>query len=118
MPIAYAGIAALVARVMSATAFAQDSFSTGSSGITYQGMLQVVYRLVSLMLEFAGVAAVLAIVYLALKMSWSRGNTKEYEAARGQLTNVGIGALIIFGAFTIVKTVQYFVDALGGRQGL
>jgi hypothetical protein len=109
--------AVLLTALMPVTARAQSSFSTGS-GITYQGMLQVVYNLVSTFLELAGVAAVLAIVFLALKMAWSRGDTKAYDAARGQLTNVGIGALIIFGAFTIVKTVQYFVNVLGGKQGL
>ena len=107
----------LLTSLAPVAAVAQDPFSTGS-GITYQGMLQVVYNLVGTFLELAGVAAVLAIVYLALKMAWSRGDTKAYEAARGQLTNVGIGAFIIFGAFTIVKTVEYFVNVLGGKQGL
>lgn len=85
---------------------------TGSD-FTYEKLVRIVVALVNIMLEIAGIAAVMAVVYYGFRMAISRGDAGAFTAAKKGLGFALIGAIIIFGVYTIIATVYQGVRSVG-----
>jgi hypothetical protein len=86
--------------------------NTGSS-FTYQRLVTIVTELVKIALQIGEVVAVGAIVYFGLRMVISRGDETKFSEAKKGLQFAVLGALIIFGVYTIIATVQRAVESVG-----
>jgi type IV secretory pathway VirB2 component (pilin) len=82
---------------------------------TYEGLMDAVWNLVDFLMRIAGLAVVVAIVWFGLRMAMARGEAAKYEDAKKGLKWAIIGAVTIFGVWTIIATIHSFVGALGGQ---
>lgn len=83
--------------------------------MTYDQVLDVVERLLSYITDMAVIAVVVAIVYYGVRMATAGGNPTAFNEAKKGLGLAAVGALLIFGVYTIIATVNYAVNMLGGR---
>jgi len=63
----------------------------------------------------ASLAVVVILVWYGLQMVFARGDPTKFSSAKKGLTTALVGAVVIFGVWTIIATVHYFVGALGGQ---
>lgn len=87
--------------------------STG--GITWDRVMYVIYNLLQNILFVAGLAAVGAIVYYGVLMATARDNADRFNGARKGVLWSMLGALIIFGVYTILATVRGAVGSVLGQ---
>lgn len=85
--------------------------STG--GITWNKVIYAVYYLLQNILFVAGLAAVGAIVYYGVLMATARDNAGQFDSARKGVLWAMLGALTIFGVYTILATVRGAVGSIG-----
>ncbi len=85
------------------------------NGLTYEGLINTVYYLLQAVLQIADLAAVAAVVYYGIRMAIARGDATKFNDARKGLIYTIIGALIIFGVYTILATVRGAVGSIGGQ---
>jgi succinate dehydrogenase hydrophobic anchor subunit len=82
---------------------------------TYQGLMAAVENLVNFLIRMASLAVVVVIVWYGLQMVLAKGDAAKYGNARKGFNSALIGALVIFGVWTIIATIQYFAQSLGGQ---
>ncbi|HXK36219.1 MAG TPA: hypothetical protein VJ553_01415 [Candidatus Paceibacterota bacterium] len=85
-----------------------------TGGISYNRLIAIVYALVKILLQVGEFAAVGFIVWYGLRMVMSKGDSTKFSAARKGLLLALLGAVIIFGAYVIVDSVQGAVESIGG----
>ena len=85
------------------------------NGLTYEGLMNTVYSLLATILQMADLAAVAAIVWFGVRMALSRGDPAKFNEAKKGLIYACIGAVIIFGVYTILATVRGAVGSIGGQ---
>ena len=73
--------------------------------ITLDEVTTLVEDLMWVLITIASLAVVAMIVYAGFKMVISRGDEKEYGAAKNMLKYAIYGALVIFGVGLIVNTI-------------
>jgi len=79
--------------------------NTGSE-FTFDRLVNILWYLVENALLLGGFLAVGAIVYYGTRMALARANAAEFSANKDALIKAVIGALMIFGVYTIINTVQ------------
>lgn len=84
-----------------------------TGGITYDGVVASLNYVVSNVLLLGGFVAVGAMVYYGLRMAMARDNVSQFSEARGMLIKACLGALIIFGVYTIIATVRGAAQSIG-----
>jgi hypothetical protein len=82
-------------------------------GFTYDKLIKVANNLVQFILRVAGFVVVGVIVYYGIRMVIAGNDAAKYAAARKGLNWALIGALVIFGVYTIIATIQGAVESLG-----
>lgn len=92
---------------------AQEPLGDVGSDFTYQKLVRIAERLVDYLLQLAELAAVGFIVYYGLRMVMSRGDPGQYAAAKKGLGLAILGAVVIFGVYTIIQTVRGGVQSIG-----
>lgn len=83
-----------------------------SGPFTFEMLMTVVWNLVNFLIWLARVAIGLTLLWFGSKMILARGDETKFAEAKKGLTWAVIGALVIFGAGTIILTLQTFVDSL------
>jgi hypothetical protein len=84
--------------------------NTGGSGLTYDRVVSSLNNLVEVVLRIAGFIVVIVILYYGARMALAGGDDAAYSAARHGLNLALVGALIIFGVYTIIATVEGLVN--------
>ncbi len=103
-------------RVNNAIILAQAGQVLGTTGsVTWEKVMNSVYYVLQFILGTAGSLVVLAFVIYGIMMATSRDNVDRYKKARTGLIYSGVGALIIFGVYTILATVRGVAGSLGGQ---
>ncbi len=83
-----------------------------TEGFTFDRLVELLNYLVLNALILGEVIAVSAMVYQGFRMAWSRGEPKDFLAAKEALIKVCIGAVLIFGVYTVIYTIQGAADTL------
>lgn len=104
-------VAGLSGAAMAAT---PTPLGNTGGGFTYDKLIEVANRLVLFILRVAGFAVVGVVVYYGVRMVMAGNDSAAYAAARKGLNWALIGALVIFGVYTIIATIQGAVESLGG----
>ncbi len=105
-------IAILILAVLLVGALSPMVRAAETGTFTYAKLVQIVERLVSFILKVAALAVVITIVYFGVRMVMAGSDTGAYAEARKGLNWALIGALVIFGAYTIIATVKGAVESL------
>ena len=106
-------LAGILAGGVAMAATPEPLGNTGD-GFTYDKLIEVANRLVQFILRVAGFAVVGVIVYYGVRMVIAGNDAAKYAEARKGLNYALIGALVIFGVYTIIATIQGAVESLGG----
>ena len=86
----------------------------GSTGtVTWATVQTAIASLVQNILLLASLAATGAVVYYGVLMAMARDNATQFSNARKGLLYSALGALIIFGVYTIMATVRGAVNSIG-----
>lgn len=85
---------------------------TGSD-FTYEKLVDIAEGLVNLLLQMLELVAVGAIVWYGLQMVLSRGDAAKFSKAKKGLGLAIVGALVIFGVYTIIATIRGGVQSVG-----
>jgi hypothetical protein len=75
-------------------------------GFTYDKLVTMLNYLVRNVLLLGGFLATAAIIFYGFQMAISRGDPTAFGKAKNNLIKAAIGAVIIFGVYTIIATVQ------------
>lgn len=75
-------------------------------GFTYDKLVTMLNYLMKNALLLAGVLAGGAVVFYGFQMVISKGDPAKFISAKNNLIKAAIGAVIIFGVYTIIATVQ------------
>ncbi len=86
-----------------------------SSGLTYQGLMTTLYTLLQAILRIADLGAIIAIIWFGLQMALARGDATKFNDAKKGLLYAIIGAIVIFGVYTILATVRGAVSGISGQ---
>jgi hypothetical protein len=105
-----------------ALTFAVDVGGTNPSGtgvsvtlenpITASSLQSLLYSILSIIVQIAIPVLVVMVIYTGFLFVSAKGNPQKLTAARGALTGVLIGALIILGAYAIAQAIQDTVNKL------
>lgn len=107
-------ITALVLGLLPHTVLAVEPLgNTGGSGFTYDRLVRIATELIKILLQIAELAAVGAVVWYGLQMVLSRGDAAKFASAKKGLGLAIVGALVIFGVYTIIATIQGGVRSVG-----
>jgi hypothetical protein len=82
-------------------------------GFTYDRLVSIVAGLVKTILQLGTIAAVAAVIWYGLQMVLARGDATKYSTAKKGLSLALVGAVIIFGVYTIIATIQSGVESVG-----
>ena len=86
----------------------------GSTGVvTWDKVKYAMYYLLQNILVVAGLAATGAVIYYGVMMATARDNATQFNSARKGVLYAALGALIIFGVYTILSTVRGAVNSIG-----
>lgn len=88
--------------------------STGNTGLTYTRVRELMYWASDVAIWIGSVGVFVAIVFYGFRMAISKGDAAAFSSARTGLFKSLIGAAIIFGVWSIIKTVQYAAGLLTG----
>lgn len=94
-------------------AFAQfrDWGDCAAGGVAQLSCIPIVFQnVVTAALMFAGVVAVIMIVYGGIRYITSRGDPKAVEGARNTLTWAIIGLVVIILSFLIINFISFFTN--------
>lgn len=80
---------------------------------TYDSLMTAVYNLMDFFIRIAGLAVVAVVVWYGLQMVMSRGDAAKFSDAKKGLTWSLVGALVIFGVWTIILSIKAFVGSIG-----
>lgn len=83
---------------------------TNASGVvvpTLNCAFLLIQTIISWALTFAGVVAVVLIIYSGIKLITSGGDPKQVEDAKKILTYAILGLILILLSFTIIKLIAY-----------
>lgn len=95
-----------------------DWTSCLQDGIPTLGCIPIVIgNLVRGAIIFAGITAVLLVIYSGIKYITSGGDAKQVEGARNTLTYAIIGLILIILSFAIVNILATFLPGLGCSVG-
>jgi TRAP-type C4-dicarboxylate transport system permease small subunit len=89
----------------SASLLASVPVPISGNAITLRDIVTLVQRVMNVGIVIATLAIVAMIVYAGFKMATSRGQEKDYEAAKQTLKYAIYGALVVFGVGLIVNTI-------------
>ncbi len=73
---------------------------------TYDRLVGILERLAGYALMLGGLVAIAAVVFYGLMMVVSRGDATKFTAAKNNLIKAAIGALLVFGAYTVINTIE------------
>ena len=76
------------------------------NGFTYDRLVSMLNYLVREVLLLGGFLATAAIIFYGFQMAISRGDAGAFGKAKNNLIKAALGAVIIFGVYTIIATVQ------------
>ncbi len=79
--------------------------------ITLTDIVRLVTDVVNVILIIAGVVVVGVIFWAGIMMATSGSNDTRYKSAKTMLKNGIIGAIVILGVGTIVRTIASFAQA-------
>lgn len=86
--------------------------SAGSPDTSYENVIAVLNSLVKTVLRIAGFLVIIVIVYHGVRMATAGSNETVYGDARKGLNWAIVGALVIFGVYTIIATVEGLVNSV------
>ncbi len=93
---------------------AQSGTVLGNTGsVTWDKVMAAVYNVLQTVLFLAGMAVVVAFVVYGIMMATAGENVDRYKKSRTGLIYSGVGALIIFGVYTILATVRGAAGSIG-----
>lgn len=95
--------------IPSLTAFADVSTQkdeNGSEFATFPWIGQYIKAIYLYFLGIAGLIAVIMLIHAGFEWMASGGNTKTVEKAKTRMRNVSIGAVILFGSYTILNVIN------------
>ncbi|MBI2637141.1 MAG: hypothetical protein HYW81_03030 [Parcubacteria group bacterium] len=79
------------------------------------GLYEKIAAVINILLGFAGVVAVIFIIYAGFRWITASGNEEQVKEARGNIRNAVIGLVVIFLAFVITNFVtKSLIDVIGG----
>lgn len=108
-----------------AGSYQQDGYTRvqtydGSGLVTCEGpncnwcsFVSLINRIVTWLIGFLSILAVLAFVYVGFKLVTSMGNPSEWESAKKMFTNLVIGLIIVLAAWLIVDTSMRILTGKG-----
>jgi Na+-driven multidrug efflux pump len=79
---------------------------TGESPCNACHAMALANELISFLFTILALLAVMVMMYAGVKLVISQGNSHEWEEAKGMLTNVIIGFVIVLSAWLIVDTIM------------
>lgn len=79
----------------------------GYTGPTLGCAFYLIQTIISWLLTFAGVVALILIIYSGIKLITSGGDPKQVEGAKKILTYAIIGLLVVLLSFAIVSLIAY-----------
>lgn len=80
----------------------------GNDVVTLACLPALFSSVINALFGFAGVTALILIIYSGIKFMASGGDPKQVEGARKTLTYAVIGLIIIFFAYFIINLISYF----------
>lgn len=83
-----------------------------NSDFTYDRLVGIVRYLASTALILGGVLAMGAVVFYGFQMVMSKGDPTKVKSSRDNLIKAAIGAALIFGVFTVIKTIEGAANTL------
>jgi hypothetical protein len=83
----------------------------------YDSLRRSMYFVLATILRIAGLAAVVAVVFYGAKMAFAGGDAAKFSEAKKSLLYALLGAVVIFGIYTILATVRGAVDSATRRGG-
>jgi TRAP-type C4-dicarboxylate transport system permease small subunit len=92
---------------------AQQPLGNTGSDFTYQKLVRIAERLVNFLLQLAELAVVGAIIWYGLQMVISKGDATKFAKAKKGLGLSILGAVVIFGVYTIIATLRGGVESVG-----
>jgi|GEM_PF-6952141 len=92
--------------------FAAVPLGNTNSAFTYDRLVGILEYLVLNALLLGEVIATLAIVFYGVRMATARTEPAKFNAAKESLIKAAIGAALIFGAYTVIYTIQGATDTL------
>lgn len=76
------------------------------NGFTYDRLVDLLNYLMRNALLLGGFLATGAIVFYGFQMVMAKDDAGKFSTSKGNLIKAAIGALLIFGAYTIIWTVR------------
>jgi hypothetical protein len=73
---------------------------------TYDRLVTLLTTLAGYALMLGGLVAIAAVVFYGLMMVVSRGDAAKFTTAKNNLIKAAIGALLIFGVYTVINTIE------------
>ncbi len=112
---ALAGLISMASFAAGALAANGTSIGDLDTNFTIQRVELIITTLVCWFARIAVIGLVVMMVFYGVQMVWSGGNENRYTSARKGFGWSLVGALVIFGAYTIVATAAYVagVKAVG-----
>jgi hypothetical protein len=112
-----------ILSLLSVPAYAQDKINLRGSSDQFRNLEGLtVDRLISGMISLVMVVVALVFFFMlvwgGLKWVMSQGDSKNVEAARGQITNALIGLAIVFAAWAIIRLIEtvFGISIMNGIQ--
>ncbi|MCC6934535.1 MAG: hypothetical protein IT406_02515 [Candidatus Yanofskybacteria bacterium] len=78
----------------------------------FDRVVAVLNYLADTALLLAGLLAVVMIIWFGLRMATAKGDPKVFDDAKNHLIKAVIGAMIIFGVYTIINTIGGAAETL------
>ena len=85
------------------------AFAQGEADFTYQKVVRILFGLVGFMFNIATLIAVIAIIWYGIQVMTAGGNAEKYRDAKKSVIWAVIGAAIIFGAGSLIKTIESII---------
>ena len=93
-------------------AWAQQKFTVGSAAGTLPNIADVVNNVYNFAFLVGGLLAFGAVVYGALRYTFSGGNESAQSDARDQITQAMLGLLLLLGAYLVLNTLSLNLTSL------
>lgn len=86
--------------------------TTAGGGFTYDKLVGMLESLVTNVLGLGLTVATAVVVYYGFQMAFSRGDAATFTKAKEHLMTAALGAVLLFGVYTVIATIQYLADTL------
>jgi hypothetical protein len=100
-------------RATKPTLLALSASATTVEPFTYERLKSMAFSLAQTFTELVGMALVAGVVFYGIRMVTARGDETAFRTAKAGLTNAMIGALIVYGAHTLIATLYSAVHSVG-----